>query len=178
MFGVDDIILGATVAGAATQLFGANKKRGEQKRLMESQLAEEELRRKQMEYDSLNAQRATIRNNQVTQALGLSNQTNAGAQYGSAAGGARGQAQGQFGTNMNKLWENLQIGEGIFNENETQARLKQNIGTDEGIMSIGSTISSLGKPLGHMFGGAPSAPNRTPADTSSGDPWNTTVEFA
>lgn len=167
MFGVDDIILAATIAGTATSVFGASSKQKDQKKLMESQIREEELRRKQMEYDNLNAQRQLIRNAQVAAATGLSNQTNAGANFGSAAGGAAGQRQGQEATGLLKMWENLQIGEGIFNENMIQAKTKQRIGEDEGIMSIGSTIAGLGKPLGNMLGG-PKTAARAPADTSSG----------
>ncbi len=181
MFGVDDIILAATIAGTATSAFGASQKSKEQKKLMESQIREEELRRTMMEYENQRSVRDTIRKNQVAAAIGLSNEVNAGAQFGSAGAGARGQRQGQFGTTMTNLWENLQIGEGIFNENENQARLKQKIGTDEGIMSFGSTIAGLGKPLGNMFGQAPGSPSRTPADTSAGsDPFggNTDMNFS
>lgn len=168
MFGIDDIILGATIAGTATSIFGASDKQRNQKALMESQIREEELRRKQMEYDNLNQKRQVIRNAQVAQATGLSNAVNAGANFGSAAGGAAGQKQGQEGTMLTKLWENLQIGEGIFTENMNQARTKQKISEDEGIMSLGSTIASIGKPLGNMFGQASKVPNRGAADTSGG----------
>jgi hypothetical protein len=168
MFGVDDIILGATVAGTATQIFGATQKAGDQRKLMAEQLKEEELRRHQMELNSLNERRQLIRNAQVAQSIGLSNEVNAGANYGSAAGGAKGQQQGQLGTALTSNWANLGIGEGIFNSNEAQARLKQRIGTDEGIFGLGSTIAGLGKPLGNMFGGPKEAPSRTPADTSGG----------
>lgn len=164
MFGIDDIILGATIAGAATSIFGASKKAGDQKKLMAEQLKEEELRRQQMELNSLNERRSMIRNAQVAASIGISNQTNAGASYGSAAGGAKGQAQGQLGTALTTNWQNLGIGEGIFNSNEAQARLKQRIGADEGIMGLGGTISSLGGPLGRMFGGTPSAPSRASAN--------------
>jgi hypothetical protein len=167
MFGIDDIILGATIAGTATQVFGATKKAQDQRKLMSEQLKEEELRRQQMELNSLNERRQLIRNAQVAQAVGLSNEVNAGANYGSAAGGAKGQQQGQLGTALTTNWANLGIGEGIFNSNETQARLKQRIGTDEGIFGLGSTIAGLGKPLGNMFGG-PKSVTREPADTSGG----------
>jgi hypothetical protein len=168
MFGIDDIILGATIAGTATSIFGATKKAQDQKKLMAEQLKEEELRRTQMEFNSLNERRQAIRSAQSAASIGLANQTNAGASYGSAAGGARGQQQGQLGTALTTNWENLGIGEGIFNSNEAQARLKQRIGTDEGIFGLGQTIAGLGKPLGQMFGAGPNAATRGAADTSAG----------
>src|SRR5258708_2987457 len=127
MFGIDDIILGATIAGAATSATGALGKASAQKKLNQAQYEEEQLRRTQMEYDSLRQSRQLVRNAQVARSIGLSNEVASGSQYGSAAGGLAGQAQGQQGVEGNKIYQNLQIGEQLFNKNFEEAQDKAKI---------------------------------------------------
>ena len=153
MFGVDDIILGATIAGGATSFFGASKKAKAQKALYKNEIQQNELRKQQMELDALRAQRQLIRNVQMTRAVGEVNQVGAGANFGSAAGGLAGQIQGQRGVNENTIWQNLQIGRQMFALQNQAAMFRTQANDAQGIMDIGSAISRSGPALGRMFGG-------------------------
>lgn len=168
MFGIDDIILGATITGAATSIFGAFGKKSAQDRLTEDEIAAERLRRTQMEYDAMRQQRALIRNAQMARATGLANQTASGADNvrSSASGGREGQVQGAAGVQSNSIFQNLQIGEGLFDINERIAKDKRDIQFGQDIMSFGSAISSMGSPLGRIFGGR----GNTDSQSSQGSP--------
>ena len=160
MFGIDDIILGATIAGSATSLFGAFGKKNAQDKLLQDELEAEQLRRTQMEYDAARQQRSLIRNAQVTRSITLSNQTSSGASgdgRSSASGGAAGQTQGQQGVASNNIYQNLQIGEKLFDVNKKIAYDKRDIGTSNDIIGLGGMISGSGGALGRIFGGGASA---------------------
>lgn len=175
MFGIDDIILGATITGAATSIFGAFGKKKAQDRLTEDEIAGERLRRTQMEYDAMRQQRSLIRNAQMARATGLANQTASGADNArsSASGGREGQVQGTAGVQSNSIFQNLKIGEGLFDVNERIAKDKRDIQTGSDIMGLGSMISSMGSPLGRMFGGRGSSNSQSSQGTSSGsDPFS------
>lgn len=176
MFGIDDIILGAAVTGAATSLFGAMGKNKAQKQLRSDELEAEQVRRTQMEYDASRQQRQLIRNSQVARSIGISNEVNSGSQFGSAMGGMTGQQQGQSGVQSNNVYQNLQLGEKSFDINRKIAYDKSDVSKQQDIVGLGQTISGLGQPLSRLSGGIQ---NGSPQGASSGgpDPWAATVMF-
>lgn len=161
------IMLGATISGAATSTFGSFSKSGHQKELLKAQLQEEQLRRTQMEYDAQRSQRQLIRNAQTAASVQRSNAEASGANYGSASGGAKGQIQGQYGEMSNQIAQNLKIGEGIFDLNEKEARLKSKIGLDQDVVGLGSTISGMGGSMGRMFGSVGGRPLASPSSDAT-----------
>lgn len=157
MFTPDDIILGTTLAGGATGAAGAFGQFNASKKVTADEIEQAELRRSQMELDSQRASRTLIRNAQMTRAIGESNQSQSGANWGSAAGGLRGQIQGQTGVESNSIFQNLQIGEKMINSQEKEARDKQAAAAGGGLASLGGSIIKAGGPLGSIFGGGAGA---------------------
>jgi hypothetical protein len=146
-------MLGATAAGAITSVLGSHKKHTAQKAVLQDELAAEENRRRQMELNTLNNQRALIRNQQQAQAQGISNANASGASLGSsAAQGAQGQIQGQAGVESNKLYQNLQIGETAFNINKKMAQDKMKAQEGQSLADLGNMIGGMSAPIGRLTG--------------------------
>lgn len=111
-------------------------------------------RRQQMELDSRRQQMEIFRNAQRARATGTAAAINQGAAQGSGLQGGLGQIQGQEGTNLLGIGQNLQIGENIFGFNNDISGKKRQLagiqgqmGTSQGNQASDAAWASLGGSL-------------------------------
>lgn len=152
---------GAKAAGQAQQNITGLQ---EQQDVQRQNLMELQARRSQME---------VLRNNQRARSLALNNSTSQGAQFGSGLQGGYGQQQGQSGTNLLGIDQNLTTGRNQFNLTSQIDQQKILLGqantqeaTSKAISGFGSSVSgSIGK-IGNLFGSGP--PDQTQNYTNNG----------
>ena len=175
---MDPITAALSAASIGLQIFGASKASAaaQQANAAEQQIVgleqqENAQRHQQMELDASRKSMQDLRNAQRARAIGLSNATSQGAQFGSGLQGGYGQISGESGTNLLGISQNRQIGENVFSLDSqiTQQRLVASKAKSDEITAnayssfgkdIGSAVPAVGKldggfSLGNFFGGDP-----------------------
>lgn len=173
-------LLGAVV-GMASSAYGAYgsyegaKAAGQaQQNITGLQEQQDAQRQNLMELQARRSQMEVLRNNQRARSLALNNSTSQGAQFGSGLQGGYGQQQGQSGTNLLGIDQNLTIGRNQFNLTSQIDQQKILLGqantqeaTSKAISGFGSSLSgSIGK-IGNLFGG--SSQQSQPSWTNQGN---------
>lgn len=111
-------------AAQASRVFSSNAL-GINRQITAHEQQIEAQRMKAMQLDARRRQMEVIRNQQRYRAVGLTNATAQGAQFGSGLQGGYGQISGQSGVNLLGIQQNLQIGQDIFGLNQAITGQKQ-----------------------------------------------------
>lgn len=117
-------------AGTVTSVNAANASADASKKA-------EQLRKRQMELESIRQRRSAIRNSLRARSMSLTNATAQGAAGGSGLQGGYGQIGQQTGENITGVNNAEEIGAGIFNANAASA-------SAGALAAFGSGLSSLG----------------------------------
>ncbi len=162
--------LGLTAAGTIMSVSAASKSAHANADIARQEQANEALRQRAMELDARRKQMEVIRNQQRNNAIALAGATNQGASLGSGLQGGYGQISGESNTNAMGIQQNLEIGRGIFGNNQQISQDRINLAgfgseaaTGVGFSSFGSSLMSSFAPAKNLFGG-----NR-----NWSNPWNT-----
>ncbi len=116
----------------------------------------ERARQEQMRLESMRRQREIIRQSQVANATSLARTVNQGSGvFSSALAGAYGQTQGALGRASNTEYQNLGIGERIFQANMDQSVAQGWASTFNGIGQFGQQMMNTAKGVGQMFATGP-----------------------
>jgi len=119
---------GAGVAGQVIAAKGAKKA--------------ENARRQQARLEAQRARREIVRRGVVARAESLSNATNQGAQFSSAAIGAQGSAVAQAGRGVQATTQNEILGNRVFEGNAQQRRGNTLTSLGSGLQSFGSSLTN------------------------------------
>ena len=135
----------ASGVGAAGQAYYTQKASSASRRA-------ERARQDQMRLESIRKQREFIRQKQAADSLALTRSVNQGAGImGSNLMGAYGQTQGAYGRATNSEYQNLQIGERIFQANMDQASAQGWASTFNGLGNFGTNMMTSAKGIGQIF---------------------------
>lgn len=142
------------LVGTGIQVAAAQKQAEAQKKAIEGQQRAEAIRQQAMEADATRRRREVVRQGIIQRAQAQSATTSAGAESGSALGGAQSQVSNVVGTSIGGIEAARTAGEGIFQANRDVFAARQQE-ADAGFMgSIGQGFSSLGGAFGKSMGGA------------------------
>ena len=150
--GITSIIgIGMSIFGSSAASAAARQEAAAEQQIVAQEEKINKQKQQQMELQVSRQQMQTIRNSQLARSMSLTTAVGQGAQFGTAVPGARGQTQGQAGTETLATSQNLQIGQNIFgldsqiNQYRQQvASLQGNIATDQGLASLGGDITKIG----------------------------------
>lgn len=161
---MDPLTLGIAAVGIGMQVFGgmsasehANQANQVQQQIAGLEQGVNGQRRDAMELSGRRQQMEVFRNNQRQRAMATNAAVNQGAQFGSGLQGGLAQVQDQSMFNSLGISQNLQIGRNIFGLNDqiTGAKaqvssIQTQMGQDQGIASLGGSISRSAGTLGQM----------------------------
>jgi hypothetical protein len=146
MIATSTIMLGLSAAGLALSVKGNIDQADAQKDASDASKRAEDARKKQAALQYAREQRKIFRDAQAANAIGLSNITNAQAQFGSGLPGLYGQTSGALNQQSFDLAQNAGIGNEIFSANADVAMAQGRAATAQGWSSLGKDIySSAGK---------------------------------
>lgn len=143
------------------------------RRATEASKDAERARAEQMRVESMRRMRDQIRQSQVANATALSRSVGQGAGvFSSNLMGAYGQTQGALGRASNAEYQNLQIGERIFQANMDLADAKGWASTFEGMGKFGTSLATNAGQIGQLgqtwFGSNPDTRQSTAYPTAGG----------
>lgn len=161
---MDPLTLGIGAVGLGMQIFGgmSASEHADQANQVQQQIAglEKDVngqRRDAMELSARRQQMEVFRNNQRQRAMATNAAVNQGAQFGSGLQGGLAQVQDQSMFNSLGISQNLQIGRNIFGFNDQITSYKAQLssiqtemGKDQGMASLGGSISKSAGMLGQM----------------------------
>lgn len=157
--GIQAVGLGVSIFGGAKQASDAKQAYG-----IQQQIAGQEQQVQQQKYDAMvlqsrRSQMEIFRQNQRARALAQNNAVNQNAQFGSGLQGGLAQVNAESGTSLVNNAQNLSIGQNIFGINNeisksklALSKVQSQMATDQGIASLGGSISKAGDPLGRLYG--------------------------
>lgn len=152
-----DMISGGV--GLAAQAYGAYESyqlgqqiSGVQGQITQQQIEAEAVKRNAMELTAHRSQLEVVRNNQRARAMATNNATSQGAQFGSGLSGGLGQIQGQSGTNLLGINQNLATGEQLSSINTRIDQYQGQVTQLQGQLSTAQGIGSAGKAMSGTSG--------------------------
>lgn len=157
----------ASLFGTALSIFGTSKaaQDAQEATQIHQQMVgtEQSINDQRQQQMVLTARRQSLqeyRNYQQARAKGLANATASGSQFSSGLKGGLGQESGEARTNLLGIGQNLQIGQNIFgldaqlsSEKISLANVEGSQATNQGLASLGGSISRSAGPLGNVLGG-------------------------
>lgn len=156
---MDPISAVLAAGGIALQLFGAQQQHQAatrqndiQQNIVKDQQAIETEKFNFMQVDARRRQLEVFRNVQRAKSLALTNATSKGAQFGSGLQGGYGQIEGEAGTQLTAISQNLASGERMYNIN-TDISGQKGLLAQAGLQSsTGAGLSSLGGSIVNNLG--------------------------
>lgn len=148
--GIETLIAGslfATLAGTGVSTAASMSAAGHNKRIAELEMQTLEQQKKQMELQARRQQLEVIRNNQKVRSMSLTATNAQGAKFSSGLQGAYGQAQGQSGSNLLAIDQNLTIGRTLADINTDISAQRMALADDQTMSSFGQGLQSFGGSL-------------------------------
>ena len=143
--------VGVAAAGTVMQYSASRSAAQANQAALADQQRAERLRQQQMQLDALRRRREVVRQAIAARSFALNQTTNQGASSamggGSALPGAYGSISGRSNVNALGIAQNLSIGQGIFQANQSLLSDYSQVAQAQGQNALGQGVSSLGGAL-------------------------------
>jgi hypothetical protein len=143
--------VGASIYGGIEGSEAANKKYQSELAIAQNEQLANQQRRLAMELNARRSQRQVVRTAQQASANALSAATNQGAQFGSGLQGGLAGVSAQSATAQEGIYQNLQIGEKLFDYDQNINAAKLQAAQAETQMSEAQGFMNIGKSVGGSF---------------------------
>lgn len=170
---MDPLTFGIAAIGVGLSIFGgvdASKKAAEAQKIQEEVGGLEKnvngQRENAMELDARRKSMELFRRTQQASAMSLNTATSQGAQFGSGYSGGSAEVESSGLFNISGINQNVEIGRNIFALNDqisdkkvALSKVQSGMATDQGIMSLGSSIFKSAGTVGNLAQGLGNADN-------------------